>query len=344
MSDKQAKVSVVVPNYNYAKYLDQRMESILNQTFQDFEIIILDDKSTDDSREVIEKYRNHPKVREIVYNEKNTGSPCKQWKKGCDMAHGEYVWIAEADDFCEPTLLEKAVSALETNKDAGLFFAGSYQNTDGDDNFVFRRLDRRSMPKFSLPEGETSYVFDGKFYLQNYLSFGNSVYNASGVVLRREAADEQAWEYVDSFYCLGDWALWSYIIGKSKAIICPEPLNRFRMHKKRATMRFSKEYANFVDAFRIVDTNSKDLPQMHRMIRMMRLYKSANHLLGHGKRWRSFNENLRETYGQNFVRDAKRAYYLNKLLIVTPWHIGSTEARRFNPRLGRQQLLSRMTY
>lgn len=76
-------VSVIVPNYCHAPYLEQRIESILQQTFQDFELILLDDCSTDGSREILERYRNHPKVSGIFYNERNSGSPFKQWKRGC---------------------------------------------------------------------------------------------------------------------------------------------------------------------------------------------------------------------------------------------------------------------
>ena len=85
-SDRYTKnipiVSIIVPNYNYARFLDIRMESILNQTFQDFEIILLDDHSTDNSVEIIEKYRNNPKVSYIDINKENSGSPFRQWKKG----------------------------------------------------------------------------------------------------------------------------------------------------------------------------------------------------------------------------------------------------------------------
>ena len=73
-------VSVIVPNYCHAPYLEQRIESILQQTFQDFELILLDDCSTDGSREILERYRNHPKVSGIFYNERNSGSPFKQRK------------------------------------------------------------------------------------------------------------------------------------------------------------------------------------------------------------------------------------------------------------------------
>ena len=71
-------VSVIVPNYNHEQYLQQRIESIVNQTYQDFELILLDDFSTDNSRDILNLYRNHPKVSKIVFNEKNSGSPFKQ--------------------------------------------------------------------------------------------------------------------------------------------------------------------------------------------------------------------------------------------------------------------------
>lgn len=76
------KVSVIVPNYNHALFLEQRIESILNQTFQDFEVIILDDCSTDNSKKIIEKYRTHPKVSKIIYNDVNSGNTFKQWNTG----------------------------------------------------------------------------------------------------------------------------------------------------------------------------------------------------------------------------------------------------------------------
>src|SRR5690348_15535502 len=86
------KVSVIIPNYNHADHLQQRIETVLNQTYRDFDVIILDDCSTDGSKEVIEKYRNHPAVKTIVYNDVNSGNPFLQWKKGLDLAGGEWIW------------------------------------------------------------------------------------------------------------------------------------------------------------------------------------------------------------------------------------------------------------
>ena len=94
-------VSVIIPNYNYALYLKKRIESILNQTYTDYELILLDDASTDNSVEILEKYKDNPHVSHILVNEKNSGSPFQQWAKGISLARGKWIWIAEADDVAE---------------------------------------------------------------------------------------------------------------------------------------------------------------------------------------------------------------------------------------------------
>ena len=100
------KVSVIIPNYNHKDYLRQRIESVLNQTFRDFEVIILDDASTDGSKDILEQYANHNKVTQHIFNYVNSGSVFKQWIKGIQLAKGDYVWIAESDDFADVHFLE----------------------------------------------------------------------------------------------------------------------------------------------------------------------------------------------------------------------------------------------
>ena len=75
-------VSVIVPCYNHAPYLQARIDSIINQTYQNFELILLDDLSPDNSAEIILSYKNHPKVSHCIINEKNSGSTFAQWNKG----------------------------------------------------------------------------------------------------------------------------------------------------------------------------------------------------------------------------------------------------------------------
>ena len=106
------KVSVIIPNYNHARFLRQRIESVLGQTYQDFEVILLDDCSTDESRSIISEYAKNPRVR-IEFNETNSGSTFKQWNKGVRLARGEYVWMAESDDYADERLLERLVKVLD---------------------------------------------------------------------------------------------------------------------------------------------------------------------------------------------------------------------------------------
>ena len=120
-------VSVIIPNYNHAQYLEKRIDTVLNQTYQNIEVIILDDKSTDNSLEVIEQYRNHPKVAQIVVNEQNTGSPFKQWDMGINLANGELIWIAESDDYNELIFLEELIAEWNRHSNVVLAFSNYVQ-------------------------------------------------------------------------------------------------------------------------------------------------------------------------------------------------------------------------
>ena len=168
-------VSVIVPNYCHAPYLEQRIESILQQTFQDFELILLDDCSTDGSREILERYRNHPKVSGIFYNERNSGSPFKQWKKGLSKATGDYVWIAESDDFSSPCFLERCVRILDTRPDCSIVFTSSYIVDS------HSRTIREEAP-VKYPKHK-QIRFGSRFFLYRFLCPRNTIYNA-GMALR----------------------------------------------------------------------------------------------------------------------------------------------------------------
>ncbi|MDX1462868.1 MAG: glycosyltransferase family 2 protein [Marinirhabdus sp.] len=106
-------VSIIVPNYNHEAYLQERLDSIFNQSFQDIEVILLDDASRDGSVTLLQQYKNHPKVSHVLCNQKNTGSPFLQWQKGLELAVGDYIWIAESDDSCERNFLETQLQILQ---------------------------------------------------------------------------------------------------------------------------------------------------------------------------------------------------------------------------------------
>src|SRR5882762_42615 len=119
-------VSIVVPNYNHARFLRQRLDSIVGQTFQDFELILLDDCSTDESQSILREYATDSRVR-LEFNEKNSGSTFKQWNKGVRLARGEYIWIAESDDYADERLLERLVGVLEAEPEVTLAYCRSWR-------------------------------------------------------------------------------------------------------------------------------------------------------------------------------------------------------------------------
>lgn len=224
------KVSVIVPNYNYARYLDQRLQSILRQTYQDFEIIILDDASTDDSKAVIDKYRKDPHISAICINQHNSGIPFAQWERGIDMSRGEFIWIAEADDFAEETFLEKCMKAYALFPKTVICQAGALlvneQGQPMDDTMDKWR--QTSKPAIS---------FNGKSYIRRFLRWSNRLYNASGIVFRKSALKNVDFEEVKTYRVCGDWLFWSILAEQGDVTIIKQKLNRFRRSSNSASAR-----------------------------------------------------------------------------------------------------------
>ena len=216
------KVSIVVPNYNHARFLQRRIQSVLRQSFQDFELILLDDCSTDDSELILSEYAGDSRVR-IEFNEVNSGSPFKQWNKGVGLARGEYVWIAESDDYADERLLEKL--AVRLDADAGVAFAYCRSWCVGLDD----RIDGFADPWRQPERWAANYCADGYAECRDNLVYCNTILNASAVVFRKTiyqhvgGADE-------SLQLCGDWKLWAAMALAGKIVYLAEPLNYFRFH------------------------------------------------------------------------------------------------------------------
>jgi len=230
------KVSVIVPNYNHARFLERRLESILTQTYQDFELIILDDCSTDNSKEIIEKYREHPKVSQIIYNDKNSGSPFKQWAKGFDLAQGEYIWIAESDDWAEIHFLKKTVHSMEGNAKLSFAFCDSfYSSSNG--------VQRRSLYKKDCSK-------KGVIFIKEKMLVGNSVYNASAVLFKKECLSEMKKDYQD-FKGSGDYLFWVYLCERGDVMYFSEALNYFQQHESNTTKKSLSSGILFRENFKV---------------------------------------------------------------------------------------------
>lgn len=226
-------VSVIVPNYNYVKYLTLRIETIMRQTYTNFELILLDDASTDGSAEVLKDYQNNEKVSCLEINGQNTGSPFLQWKKGISKARGEYIWIAESDDLAELKMLEMAVSLLEKYQDASFVFFGAHL-IDANGNKLRKDYDRWTFQKKHSRRGYK--VFEGKKYVTHNLYWKNYVYNASGVIFRKAYFSTLKDSQCFDMRYTGDWLFWVQLALQGQVIEVYRKMNYYRKHCKSATV------------------------------------------------------------------------------------------------------------
>lgn len=234
-------VSVIIPNYNHAPYLKQRIDSVLEQTYRHFELIILDDCSTDNSREVIETYRDNAQISHIIYNETNSGSPFKQWQKGIELAQGKYIWLAESDDWCEPTLLETLVAGLEGNDSCVLAYVQSAVILGDND-----------IDKVSAAANLFEYA-EGTQYIADYLVKHNSIFNAGMAVFKKQCYANVLPRFTDFKFC-GDWLFWIGIARQGDVFISGKVLNYFRKHGDDVTGKMLQSGYNYVEELAVLET------------------------------------------------------------------------------------------
>jgi glycosyltransferase involved in cell wall biosynthesis len=222
-----------MPNYNHCSFLKERVDSILNQTYKDFELIILDDCSTDNSKEIIEQYRNHSQIINIIYNRLNSGNTFFQWNKGIQLAKGDYIWFAESDDYADPDFLEKVVPLFESGDNIGLVFCNSLLV---DANGTIRGNTSNWTEEYAqMQDAAKTTLFNGYRFCQEHLFLLNRIPNASAVLFRNELVKNNP-DWIDStLKNSGDWKLWLNIALTSNVVWLNEDLNYFRIHDKNVT-------------------------------------------------------------------------------------------------------------
>jgi glycosyltransferase involved in cell wall biosynthesis len=248
-----ATVSVIIPNYNHARFLRQRIDTVLNQTFQDMELIILDDCSTDESRAVIQEYQPDARVR-VVLNEANSGCVFKQWNKGLGLARGKYVWIAESDDYSASSFLQTMVDRLDADPAIGLAFCDSYQ-VSGDDI----RLARESWYREFADKYESDFEMNGRRYVAKQMVFCCCIPNASSAVFRRAVA-EQAGPADESLRLSGDWLFWIRLLAQCDVAYVATPLNYFRHHDQTVRHATIRNGVYLEEAYRVSLEILKNFP------------------------------------------------------------------------------------
>lgn len=233
------KISIVVPNYNHAAYLEERLESIFNQTFEDYEVILLDDSSTDNSAEILKKYACHPKVTHCIINEENSGGTFIQWNKGIELAKGEFIWIAETDDYCEFDFLERMLAFYGQNREVSLLYSQSHRvNSQGriTGNWVTHTSN------FHPNIFDKDFVMEGNLFIEKYLIHKNVIPNVSAVLFKRTELERI---FPLRFYPYmkynADWFYYVQLLCNTQVGYVSDSLNYFRYHNSSVISSASKQ-------------------------------------------------------------------------------------------------------
>ncbi len=241
MKEYQVSISVVVPNYNYERFMYQRLYSILNQQVKLNEIIILDDCSTDNSRELIDDIVNKlSKYIEIkkVYNEENSGSAFKQWQKGFELAKSDYVWIAEADDYCDKSFLKKITKPIIGNKNIII----SYSDTafiDAIGNIILKTI-KPEIDIMKTGHWNQNYTNNGKDEFNNYTFLNCTIANVSSAIIKKGNYTKY-FKLSSKYKQAGDWLLYSNIMQLGDISFYNKTLNYYRVHGNNVSSVTKKE-------------------------------------------------------------------------------------------------------
>lgn len=234
------KVSIIMPNYNHAPFLRERLDSIFAQDYANKEVILLDDASIDESRVILNEYAARPEVKHVILNDTNSSNTFMQWEKGLSLATGDYIWIAESDDVADSTLVSRLVSALEQS-DALIAFAHS------------EWIDERGViiPRNCDKQWKSDFVIEGVPFVKKYLLGYSYICNASAVLFRRSALGGVDMRHVKQYSASGDRLFWISLALQGKVTYIAEPLNRFRQHTNKVSGGAEYEGRNILQDYAI---------------------------------------------------------------------------------------------
>jgi glycosyltransferase involved in cell wall biosynthesis len=233
--DRHMRVSVIVPNYNYENYIESRLDDVCRQRHAIYELIVLDDNSTDNSVQVISGYLSNLTIdSQLVVNESNSGSVFKQWKRGLELSSGDLVWIAEADDLCTPEMLNELTQAFN-DPSVVLAYCQSQQIDENGKLLAENYLDYTGDIS---KKWESDYLADGVDEIRSALCIKNTIPNVSAVVFRRAsllAAIDAIGGKLFNNRVAGDWLVYIHVLLQGKVFFCSKSLNKHRRHTVSVT-------------------------------------------------------------------------------------------------------------
>lgn len=210
-------ISIITASYNYEKYINETIESILNQTYTDWELIIIDDCSTDNSCNIIASYKD-PRIK-LLKNEKNLGLK-QTLLKGINEAKGDYVAFLESDDLWNKNYLSEKINVIKNNPETALIF--NDVELFGDEIKIKRvrkvfENNNKFLSNFTYPKN-----------LFKYINVQNRLLTFSCVMIKKTALKEEFFNTPCDK--LLDWWLYIHLAFENDFYYIPLPLTKWRIH------------------------------------------------------------------------------------------------------------------
>ena len=287
-------ISVIIPTYNRAEYLKQAIGSVLNQTLKDFEIIVVDDASTDNTKETVLGCGD--RVSYIYQDDKERAAARN---KGISVAKGEYVAFLDSDDMWMPEHLEKCFDSIEKNKELGLVYSGSYM-VDEAGKIISK------MKAVSLKGDMLKYIVS---------KFSSGGCNASSCMVRKDIFDKAG--YFDEDRSLSgseDWDMWVRIASVTKFLFTKEFTVKVRSHDKQTSINADKMATSMIKVLDIVYQNKNILPAIESLKRES--YSSLYTIIAINYYALGFMSMARG-YLKKAIRVYPLAFFTNKYILYT---------------------------
>ena len=258
------KVSIIIPTYNRAKLLSRAIKSVLDQTFKDFELIIVDDGSTDNTRQAVERFQKRDSRIKYIWQE-NSGAPARPKNTGIKNAKGNYIAFLDDDDEWLSEKLEKQLELFE-GLESDLGFVGC-------NILVINESNKKIWREYKIPR------YSSQIFFEELLE-GNFILTSSSIMIKKEVLDKIGL-FDENLKFGDDWDLWLRISKKYRFAFVPDFLVKYYIHQGSTTPHLhpEKEAKEFEYIFSKYQKDYRRYP----VIYSMHLRKLASRYCASGK-------------------------------------------------------------